>query len=81
MSEYTILIADDHPLLRSAVVQSLRQSLPLAQVREVASAEALAEALDAHPDVDLVLLDLTMPGAHGFPRCCTCAARIRTSRW
>ncbi|MEW6382611.1 MAG: DNA-binding response regulator, partial [Pseudomonadota bacterium] len=24
MSEYTILIADDHPLLRSAVVQSLR---------------------------------------------------------
>jgi len=66
MSEYTILIADDHPLLRSAVVQSLRQSLPLAQVREVASAEALAEALDAHPDVDLVLLDLTMPGAHGF---------------
>ncbi len=65
MSEYTILIADDHPLLRSAVVQSLRQSLPLAQ-REVASAEALAEALDAHPDVDLVLLDLTMPGAHGF---------------
>lgn len=66
MSEYTILIADDHPLLRSAVVQSLRQSLPLAQVREVASAEALAEALDAYPDVDLVLLDLTMPGAHGF---------------
>ena len=66
MSEYTILIADDHPLLRSAVVQSLRQSLPLAQVREVASADALAEALDAHPDVDLVLLDLTMPGAHGF---------------
>ncbi|KAG1251656.1 hypothetical protein G6F68_012169 [Rhizopus microsporus] len=66
MSEYTILIADDHPLLRSAVVQSLRQSLPLAQVREVARAEALAEALDAHPDVDLVLLDLTMPGAHGF---------------
>ena len=66
MSEYTILIADDHPLLRSAVVQSLRQSLPLAQVREVASADALAEALDAQPDVDLVLLDLTMPGAHGF---------------
>jgi DNA-binding NarL/FixJ family response regulator len=30
---YTILIADDHPLLRSAVVQSLRQSLPLAQAR------------------------------------------------
>ena len=32
----------------------------------MASADALAEALDAQPDVDLVLLDLTMPGAHGF---------------
>ena len=69
MSEYTILIADDHPLLRSAVVQSLRQSLPLAQVREVASAEALAEALDAHPDVDLVLLDLMLPRLDGMTLC------------
>jgi DNA-binding NarL/FixJ family response regulator len=80
MSEYTILIADDHPLLRSAVVQSLRQSLPLAQARG-RQRRGIGRSPDAQPDVDLVLLDLTMPGAHGFPRCCTCAARIRTSRW
>jgi len=66
MSEVNLLVADDHPLLRAAVVQSLRESLPHLQVREVASAEALEQALDASADVDLVLLDLTMPGAHGF---------------
>src|SRR5690606_32934854 len=33
---------------------------------EVASVSALTEAVAEHADVDLVLLDLTMPGAHGF---------------
>ncbi|WMJ70444.1 response regulator transcription factor [Stenotrophomonas sp. 24(2023)] len=66
MSDVNLLVADDHPLLRAAVVHALRESLPHARVREVASAEALEQALDAHPDIELVLLDLTMPGAHGF---------------
>ncbi|QNR98038.1 response regulator transcription factor [Stenotrophomonas sp. 169] len=66
MSELNLLVADDHPLLRAAVVHSLRQGMPHVNVREVASAEALEQALDQQPDVDLVLLDLTMPGAHGF---------------
>ncbi|MDV3467585.1 response regulator transcription factor [Stenotrophomonas sp. C3(2023)] len=66
MSELNLLVADDHPLLRAAVVHSLRESLPQVRVREVASAEALEQALDADADLDLVLLDLTMPGAHGF---------------
>lgn len=66
MSELTVLIADDHPLLRAAVVHSLRQSLPQAQVIEVASAATLETALDQHPEIELVLLDLTMPGARGF---------------
>ncbi len=66
MSELNLLVADDHPLLRAAVVHSLRQSLPQVQVHEVASAEALEQALEQQPEPDLVLLDLTMPGAHGF---------------
>ena len=66
MSELTVLIADDHPLLRAAVVHSLRQALPHAQVIEVASASTLEAALDQHPEIELVLLDLTMPGARGF---------------
>ncbi|MCX5511603.1 response regulator, partial [Pseudomonas sp. BJa3] len=35
-------------------------------VTEAAGAAALGQALDQRPDTDLVLLDLTMPGAHGF---------------
>ena len=66
MSETTILVADDHPLLRAAVVHSLRQALPAVQVIEVASAQALEAALNQHPEIELVLLDLTMPGARGF---------------
>jgi DNA-binding NarL/FixJ family response regulator len=61
-----ILIADDHPLLRGAVRHALLAALPAAVVVEVASATALTKALETSPDADLVLLDLTMPGAHGF---------------
>nr|WP_298127037.1 response regulator transcription factor [uncultured Pseudoxanthomonas sp.] len=62
----TILVADDHPLFRAAVIHALREALPGATVVEAASAAGLGQALDARPDTDLVLLDLTMPGAHGF---------------
>jgi len=62
----TILVADDHPLFRAAVIHALREALPGATVVEAASAANLGQGLDARPDADLVLLDLTMPGAHGF---------------
>ncbi len=62
----TILVADDHPLFRAAVLHALRATLPGAAVVEAASAGGLGQALAARPDTDLVLLDLTMPGAHGF---------------
>lgn len=66
LSTPLILIADDHPLLRGAVNHALTAALPAAVVIEVASATALSVALQERGDVDLVLLDLTMPGAHGF---------------
>ncbi|PZQ18748.1 MAG: DNA-binding response regulator [Rhodanobacter denitrificans] len=66
MSALTILIADDHPLFRAAVLRALQDAQPAAQIVEAASAATLERALQAHPDPDLVLLDLTMPGAHGF---------------
>jgi len=62
----TILVADDHPLLRAAVLHALRDSLGRIRVIEAATASALEPALDAHPDIELVLLDLTMPGARGL---------------
>ncbi|MEX0605471.1 MAG: response regulator transcription factor [Marinobacter sp.] len=61
-----IIIADDHPLFRAALRQAVNQAVPEALTVEVESIKALQEAVDAHPDADLVLLDLNMPGAHGF---------------
>ena len=66
MAAPLILVADDHPLFRAAVTHALRAALPGAGVVEAASAPALGQALLAHPQADLVLLDLTMPGARGF---------------
>ena len=66
MTSPRILVADDHPLFRAAVLHALRESLPGVQVVEAATASALAPALAAHPEIELVLLDLTMPGARGL---------------
>jgi DNA-binding NarL/FixJ family response regulator len=62
----TLLIADDHPLFRSALRAAVSQVLPMAGTHEAESLPALLELLTAHPDTDLVLLDLRMPGARGF---------------
>jgi DNA-binding NarL/FixJ family response regulator len=62
----TIIIADDHPLFREALKLALSQALPGAQTIEADSVDSLLAALGAHADVDLLLLDLGMPGAHGF---------------
>ena len=66
MSGPTLLVADDHPLFRAAVLHVLREHLPQYRTLEAASAAALGAALQAHPEVELVLLDLSMPGTRGF---------------
>ena len=66
MTSPAILVADDHPLFRSAVLHALREALPHAAVFEAASATAVDQVLAAQPQVELVLLDLAMPGARGF---------------
>ncbi len=66
MSQARILVADDHPLFRAAVLHALRDDGVTGQTIEVASASALVQALQAEPQIDLVLLDLAMPGARGF---------------
>jgi len=60
-----IIIVDDHPLFRTALRQTLGQAQG-ASVEEAGDLAALTAALEADRDCDLVLLDLNMPGAHGF---------------
>lgn len=61
-----ILIVDDHPLIREAlhhVLTVLDDKFDLIEAQDCA--EALAAA-GAHPDLDLVLLDLALPDVDGF---------------
>ncbi|BDU20736.1 response regulator transcription factor [Dyella sp. GSA-30] len=62
----TLVVADDHPMFRAAVSQALRTVVEGARVVEAASQSSLESVLAAETTVDLVLLDLTMPGAMGF---------------
>jgi DNA-binding NarL/FixJ family response regulator len=61
-----ILIVDDHPLIRDALVQLLPQLAPDVEVRAAAHAAEAIAILDDEPDVMLVLLDLALPGIRGL---------------
>lgn len=62
----TLIIADDHPLFRAALCEAVSKLLPGATIVEAGSLGSLEEAVQAHPNADLLLLDLYMPGARGF---------------
>ena len=64
MSEITVLIADDHPMVRDALARTLRSVEPEAQVVEAADYAGAEAALLAHQPV-LALVDLHMPGMDG----------------
>ena len=60
-----IIIAEDHPLFRAALQSALNQALDSPDITETDTIAALQNALESSSP-DLVLLDLNMPGAHGF---------------
>jgi DNA-binding NarL/FixJ family response regulator len=61
-----VLIADDHPLVLGALREAVNGAIPGAKIYEAADFESLAAALEETPDMDLVLLDLGMPGVRGY---------------
>lgn len=61
-----IIIADDHPLFRQALLGTLKAKLGATQWVEAETIEELEQQLQSHNDSDLLLLDLNIPGAHGF---------------
>ena len=61
-----IIIADDHPLFRGALRQTLETIFDQIAIHEAGTLEEVGEKLEQFEDMDLVLLDLSMPGVRGF---------------
>jgi DNA-binding NarL/FixJ family response regulator len=65
-ASYRFVIADDHPLFRGALKEALGNQFSGSRVFEAGGFEDLQALLERESDIDLVLLDLAMPGVRGF---------------
>jgi DNA-binding NarL/FixJ family response regulator len=65
MTGYRFIIVDDHPLFRGALSQALGDAFADAEVLQSGSLDELTQLLTTAGEIDLILLDLTMPGVHG----------------
>lgn len=67
---YAIVIADDHPLVRSAIRQAISDDITDASFAEAASLDETEALLAEDGNADLLLLDIHMPGMHGLTGLC-----------
>jgi DNA-binding NarL/FixJ family response regulator len=66
MAAPCLIVADDHPLFRAALRQTLDAAFAAAEIAEAGSFDEVVRLLEARDDVDLVLYDLKMPGVQGL---------------
>ena len=63
---YQVLIADDHPLFREAIARVIDDGFPGSTLLEASDLDTALAMAGRHDDLDLVLLDLNMPGMQGL---------------
>jgi len=61
-----ILIVDDHPLFREGLIHVLHELEEKMVILEASNCDQAFNHISANPDIDLVLLDLNLPGIDGF---------------
>jgi DNA-binding NarL/FixJ family response regulator len=65
-THYRLVIADDHPLFRGALREAVSGLFSGSDIGEAGTFETVTQLLERGSEVDLILLDLSMPGARGF---------------
>jgi DNA-binding NarL/FixJ family response regulator len=74
-----IVIGDDHPMVRAALKTAIASVVPDLIAFECSSLDEIIAAISAErSEIDLVLLDLSMPGPHGFSALFLLAAQFPT---
>ncbi len=61
-----LLVVEDHPLFRDALVGVIATAFPNAEVFQAISIDGALDILGAKGPVDVILLDLSMPGTTGL---------------
>ncbi len=61
-----IAIADDHPIMRAALRTALQALGPATRFVEASDAQSTLALVAERSDIDLLLMDLNMPGARGL---------------
>jgi DNA-binding NarL/FixJ family response regulator len=65
-ASYRLVIADDHPLFRGALRAAVSGQFAGAEIAEAGTFDDVVGELERGAEIDLVLLDLAMPGVRGF---------------
>jgi len=66
MSIAKVVIADDHPLFRAALKQAIIECIVDTAILETDNFDGLLIHIEQNPHLEIVFLDLHMPGNNGF---------------